>query len=134
MKRHVTKRVKELLQHAKAVDELLEAVAEEMEKSSALEKQLETEKGKCNSLETELMKTKRSLLDREHEIKSLKRQVDFLNERFKAVLEICLFNYLKERKGELSIKDYASEFKISEAWVKEALESLQKKGKIKLAP
>jgi len=132
MKRRVTKRVKDWLQHAKAVDELLEAVAEEMEKSSSLEKQLETEKGRCSSLEAELMKTKRALLDREHEIKSLRRQANFLNERLKATLEICLFNYLKEHKGELSIKDYASELKIGEAWVKEALESLQKKGKVRL--
>jgi len=132
MKRRVTKRVVEWLQHAKAVDELLEAVAEEMEKSSALEKRLETEKGKSSSLEAELMEAKRILSDREREIKSLRRQADFLNDRFKAVLEMCLLNYLKERKGELSIKDYANELKIGEAWVKEALESLQKKGKIKL--
>ncbi len=132
MKRHVTKRVKEWLQHARAVDELLEAVAEEMEKSSALERQLETAKGRCGDLEAELMEAKRGLLDREYEIKSLRRQVDFLNGRLKAVLEICLFNYLKEHKGELSIKDYASELKISEAWVKEAIESLQKKGKVRL--
>ncbi len=132
MKRHVTQRVREWLQHAKAVDELLEAVAEEMKKSSALERQLETEKGKCNSLEVELMEAKRVLLGREYEIKTLKRQVDFLNRRLKAALEICLFNYLKEHKGELSIKDYANELKISEAWVKEALDSLQKKGKVRL--
>lgn len=50
------------------------------------------------------------------------------------MLEICLLNYLKEHKGELSIKDYANELKINEAWVKEALESLQKKNKIKLGP
>jgi len=132
MKRRATKRVKEWLQHAKAVDELLEAVAEEMEKSSALERQLETEKGRCGSLEVELMEAKRVLLDREYEIKSLRRQVDFLNGRLKDMLEICLFNHLKEHKGELSLKDYANELKIGETWVKEALESLQKKGKVRL--
>jgi len=51
MKRRVTQRVRERLQHAKAVDELLEAVAEEMEKSSALERQLEDERDRCSSLE-----------------------------------------------------------------------------------
>jgi len=132
MRKRVTRRVKGWLQYAKAVDELLEAVAEEMEKSSALEKQLETEKGRCSSLEAELMEAKRSLLDREREIKSLRRQVDFLDNRFKAVLEICLLNYLREHKGELSIKDYANELKIGEAWVEEALESLQKKGMVRL--
>lgn len=54
MKRGVTRRVREWLQHAKAIDELLETVAEEMEKSSALKRQLETEKGRCSGLEAEL--------------------------------------------------------------------------------
>ena len=134
MKRRVTQRVREWLQHAKAVDELLEAVAEEMEKSSALERQLEDERDRCSSLEIELEGAQQALLSREDEINSLKRQVELLNEEYGAVLETYLLSYLGEHKGEMSIKECAKELKISEVRIKEALGALQKKGKIKLIP
>jgi len=77
---------------------------------------------------------KQALLNREDEINSLKRQVELLNEEYGAVLEAYLLGYLREHEGEMSIKEYADELKISEVRVKEALEVLQKKGKIKLVP
>ena len=129
--RSTIRRVKDLIKRTRAVHELLRVVAEEMEKSSTLERRLDAEKKMCNSLKIQLEAANQVLLENEGEIDRLKRDIERLDERLNTTLERCLINYLREHKGELSIKGYANELQISEEWVKEALESLQKKGKIK---
>ncbi|MDH5440260.1 MAG: hypothetical protein OEZ48_15385 [Candidatus Bathyarchaeota archaeon] len=118
---------------ARAAQELLGVVAEEKERSSALESQLKAERERRSSLEIELGITKRVLAQRESGLKHLGDRIDLLEEDLKAALEAYLLSYLKESKGVISIEDCASELKIGEIQIKEALDALAKSGKIKMA-
>jgi hypothetical protein len=118
---------------AKAAHELLEVIAEESRKSSALESQLKAERERSSSLETELRATKRALAERESELSRSNDRIDVLEGELKAALEVCLLSYLKEHKGVISTKDYASELEIGETRIEEALEALAKSGKIRIA-
>ena len=120
-------------EEAKATHELLGVIVEERERSSALESQLKAERERRSSLEIELESTKRTLAERESELRRLNHRIDLLEGDLKAALEACLLSYLKEHKGIIPIKDYASELKIGETRIKEALEALAKRGKIKIA-
>ena len=56
-----------------------------------------------------------------------------LKQNSSASIEAWVSSYLKEHKGRISIKDCSSELKIGETRIKEALEALEKRGKIKIA-
>jgi chromosome segregation ATPase len=111
----------------------LEVIAEESRKSSALESQLKAERERSSSLETELRATKRALAERESELSRSDDRIEVLEGELKAALEVCLISYLKDHKGVISTKDYASELEIGESRIKEALDALAKRGKIKIA-
>ena len=118
---------------ARAAQELLRVVAEEREKSSALESQLKAERERRSSLEIELGITKRVLAQRESGLKHLGDRIDLLEGDLKAALEAYLLSYLKEHKGVISIEDRASELNVGETRIKEALDALASSGKIKIA-
>lgn len=117
---------------ARSANELLKVIVEEKDKSSSLKNELIAEREKRNNLEIKLKTIKGILAKREFEIKRLNEHVHHLEEEFKIVLEVCLLSYLKEQKGTISIKDCATKLNVKETQIKKTLDTLIKKGKIKI--
>jgi len=133
MLRGMITRITRAVKHIKALDEILEALAEEMERSERLERELEREKRLRVELENRLTEFSIALKNRERELKFLKQKISELERELSSVLEASLLKYLQSSKGTLPIKEYIQEYGTTQERIIEALKSLHRKGLIKIA-
>ena len=133
MLRSMMTRIARAVKHIKALDEILEALAEEMEKSERLERELEKEKQLRVELENRLTEFSFLLKNRERELTLLRQKIDELERELSSVLEASLLNYLRSSKGALPIKEYIQEYGTTQERIIEALKSLHRKGLIKIS-
>lgn len=133
MLRGMITRITRAVKHIKALDEILEALAEEMERSERLERELEREKQLRAELENRLTEFSVALKNRDRELKFLRQKISELERELLSVLEASLLKYLRSSKGTLPIKEYIQEYGTTQERIIEALKSLHRKGLIKIA-
>ncbi|MEM2875483.1 MAG: hypothetical protein QXL67_00805 [Candidatus Bathyarchaeia archaeon] len=132
MLRSVITRVTNVFRHMRALDEILEALAEEMDRTEKLQKELEKERQLRIEVEKKLTEFYKSLKSKEEEITSLQSRVIQLEGELNSVLEASLLKYLRSSGGKLPIWEYVKEYGTTHERIVETLKSLHSKGLIKM--
>ena len=132
MFRNVIEKIARTVKHFRAIDELLETLAEEMSKTANLERELKLEREHRRKIEERLAEVEVLLKEKEGELKSLKMEVSKLEQELTSILEASLLRYLRESGGKLPIKEYVEEHGTTEERVLGALKALKRKGLIKI--
>ena len=133
MLRSVITKITKAFKHIRALDELLDALAEEMAKTERLEMELEKEKQLRVDLENRLTEFGRVLKNSKEELNLLRGRLTQLEKELNSVLEASLLRYLKDSDGKLPLNEYVKEYGTTPERVVDALKSLHKKGLIKMS-
>jgi len=133
MLRSVITKITKAFKHIRALDELLDALAEEMAKTERLEMELEKEKQLRVDLENRLTEFGRILKNSKEELNLLRGRLTQLEKELNSVLEASLLRYLKDSDGKLPLNEYVKEYGTTPERVVDALKSLHKKGLIKMS-
>lgn len=133
MLRSVITKIAKAFKHIRALDELLDALAEEMAKTERLETELEKEKQLRVDLENRLTEFGRILKSSKEELNLLRGRLTQLEKELNSILEASLLQYLRDSEGKLPLNEYVEKYGTTHERVVEALKSLHKKGLIKMA-
>jgi uncharacterized membrane protein len=117
----------------------MSSLVAEKERSERLSAELERSAASIDALQKELTMARQSILSKDSEISALKRRMSELEVELEKTLkprpelyEAFILSYIREHRGRISLAECSKEIGLPETNIRDILENLQDKGKIRL--